>query len=151
MQKRFFLGLAIAFSTFMLVFSGNCFAQGQQGQGQGQGQPQAQGQEQGRGGGQGQMPAWLSATDNMAAAFIKENDKNGDGKVAKDEFTGPETLFTGMDTNGDGYVELSEAPTSMDMVQKLMGSGPGGGQGGGPGGGQGGAPPSGGGAAPSGN
>lgn len=127
MYKKINLWLAIAviFSVFMLVSSGSCFAQGQ-------------GQEQGRGGG----PTWMSAGDNMAEEFIKFEDGNGDGKVTMDEFGGPDGMFTAMDTDESGYIELSEAPTS-ETIQTLMGSmgGPGGGEGGAPGGG---APPAGG-------
>ena len=48
---------------------------------------------------------------------------NGDGKVSKDEFGGPDTLFEEWDKNTDGFIDLSEAPT-----QKMMeGMGPPGG------------------------
>jgi Ca2+-binding EF-hand superfamily protein len=38
-----------------------------------------------------------------------EIDKNGDGKISKDEFTGPEALFGRIDTDGDGVITLEEA------------------------------------------
>lgn len=42
--------------------------------------------------------------------FIKHFDKNNDGKVSKDEFTGPAEHFAKLDKNGDGYIDESEAP-----------------------------------------
>jgi hypothetical protein len=133
MNKKIYLVLAIA-AAFMLVFSGIGFAQDQGAQGGQGGAPGGQG-------GQGGGPAWMSATDDMPAAFIAAEDADKDGKVSKDEFGGPDTMFTAMDKNEDGYIELSEGPTS-DTVQSLMGSmgQPGGGEGGAPGGQAGGAP-----------
>lgn len=123
MYKKIYLGLAIAvvFSVFMLVSSVICFAQGQ-----------------GQGGGRGEMPAWLNAGEDMPKQFIEAEDANKDGKVSKDEFSGPDTFFEGWDKNGDGFIELSEAPTAESM-QAMMG-----GRGGGEGGAQGGTPPGGG-------
>jgi hypothetical protein len=122
MHKKIYLGLAIAalFSVFIIASSGSCLAQ-----------------EQGRGGG----PTWMSAGDDMPKAFIEAEDKDKDGKVSKDEFGGPDTLFEGWDKNTDGFIELDEAPTA-DSLQGMMGGR--GGQGG-----EGGAPPEGG--APAGN
>jgi Ca2+-binding EF-hand superfamily protein len=42
--------------------------------------------------------------------FIKQEDKNQDGKVARDEFKGPSEHFDFFDKNKDGFIELSEAP-----------------------------------------
>jgi Ca2+-binding EF-hand superfamily protein len=36
-------------------------------------------------------------------------DVNGDGKVVPDEFPGPAAMFEQFDTNGDGYMDESEA------------------------------------------
>ncbi len=101
MQKKIFLCTAGIFfiSVSMLGFSGSGFAQGQ-------------------------GPSWMSATDDMPAAFIKAEDGNGDGKVSKDEFGGPDTMFDGWDKDQNGFIELSEAPTP-DMI-KDMGAPPGG-------------------------
>ena len=56
-------------------------------------------------------------------------DENGDGKVSRDEFTGPERFFDRMDSDADGFVTKDEA--------KAMRRGGGGGQRGGERGGMG--------------
>ena len=43
--------------------------------------------------------------------FIQHFDKDGDGKVSKQEFPGPDAHFSRLDQNGDGYVDESEKPT----------------------------------------
>jgi hypothetical protein len=54
------------------------------------------------------------------------NDKDGDGKVSKEEASGlPEALFTNNDTNNDGFLDKAE----MDAMRARFKSG--GGQGGG--------------------
>jgi hypothetical protein len=52
--------------------------------------------------------------------FLQKFDKDNDGKVSKEEFTGPEQIFQRFDKDGDGYVTKPELPT---------GPPPGGGQG----------------------
>ncbi|MDP6044176.1 MAG: DUF1566 domain-containing protein [Phycisphaerae bacterium] len=49
--------------------------------------------------------------DDMAGRFIKRLDKNGDGKISKREFDGPDRHFDHMDKNSDGYLQGSEIPT----------------------------------------
>lgn len=41
-------------------------------------------------------------------ALTRRDDKNGDGKVAKDEFRGPAPLFQRLDRNGDGMLTRDE-------------------------------------------
>ena len=47
-----------------------------------------------------------------AEDFIKRLDKDGDGKVSKTEFDGPDEHFTQFDKDGDGYITESEVPTT---------------------------------------
>ena len=42
--------------------------------------------------------------------FIEREDKNKDGKVARDEFGGPADHFDALDINKDGFLDSSEAP-----------------------------------------
>ena len=42
--------------------------------------------------------------------FIKHFDKDGDGKVSKEEFNGPDGPFAHMDKDGDGFITEDEAP-----------------------------------------
>lgn len=43
--------------------------------------------------------------------FITREDKNGDGKVSKDEFRGPAQHFDRFDKNRDGFISADEAPS----------------------------------------
>ncbi len=74
-----------------------------------------------------EMPSFNPNRANMPRTkedFIKRSDKDGDSKIAKNEFQGPEEFFGNMDKNGDGFITLDEAP---DFSQ--MRGGPGGGMG----------------------
>lgn len=42
--------------------------------------------------------------------FVQRLDKNGDGKVSKNEFDGPPQHFNQLDKNKDGYLSSDEAP-----------------------------------------
>ncbi|WFB34542.1 DUF1566 domain-containing protein [Kiritimatiellota bacterium B12222] len=48
--------------------------------------------------------------DLSGAAFIVRLDQDGDGKVSKAEFDGPEVHFTQSDQNKDGFLSEDEAP-----------------------------------------
>jgi Ca2+-binding EF-hand superfamily protein len=48
-------------------------------------------------------------------------DKNGDGKISKDEFSGPQLMFRRADADGDGVITKDEA----DKFQPGLGPGPG--------------------------
>jgi hypothetical protein len=43
--------------------------------------------------------------------FIGRLDKDGDGRVSRDEFPGRQQRWDRMDSNGDGFIEASEAPS----------------------------------------
>jgi Ca2+-binding EF-hand superfamily protein len=57
------------------------------------------------------------------ASRFGELDRNGDGKVTKDEFKGPEPLFARIDADGDGSISKEEAA----KFQPAQGAGAGGG------------------------
>jgi len=42
--------------------------------------------------------------------FIKDFDVDMDGRVSREEFTGPSQLFERFDKNNDGYIDTNEAP-----------------------------------------
>lgn len=46
-------------------------------------------------------------------AITRRDDKNGDGKVTKDEFSGPAQLFSRLDKNGDGTLTKEEHESAM--------------------------------------
>ncbi len=46
-----------------------------------------------------------------AAELISKLDKDGDGKISKAEFDGPDEHFTQFDKNSDGYLSTDEIPS----------------------------------------
>lgn len=44
------------------------------------------------------------------AGFIERFDRDGDDKVSRAEFDGPERRFAVLDANGDGFIDGDEAP-----------------------------------------
>lgn len=44
------------------------------------------------------------------ARFLERLDRDGDGKVSREEFDGPEDHFDDFDENGDGFIDRAEAP-----------------------------------------
>lgn len=46
-------------------------------------------------------------------AIIRRDDKNGDGKVTKEEFSGPAQLFSRLDKNGDGTLTREEHESAV--------------------------------------
>jgi arylsulfatase A-like enzyme len=48
---------------------------------------------------------------STSSAFISHQDRDGDGKVSKEEFGGPAAHFSRLDANNDGYISADEAPT----------------------------------------
>jgi Ca2+-binding EF-hand superfamily protein len=59
-----------------------------------------------------------------AEARFRQMDKDGDGKVAKDEFTGPEPMFERLDQNKDGAIDREEGGRAFraaagQMIQRI--------------------------------
>jgi acetyl esterase/lipase len=50
-------------------------------------------------------------------AIARRDDKNGDGKVAKEEFSGPPQLFERLDRNHDGVITKEEHEASLPNAQ----------------------------------
>lgn len=46
--------------------------------------------------------------NRFAQVFILQSDQNGDGKISKEEFRGPDFGFNRLDKNGNGFVEADE-------------------------------------------
>ena len=46
---------------------------------------------------------------NPQKGMIEHDDRDGDGKVSKDEFPGPDEHFTRIDLDGDGFINQEEA------------------------------------------
>ncbi len=66
------------------------------------------------------QPGWLSnSVEMMPIAFMEQEDANGDGKVTKAEFKGPQIDFAFFDANDDGIIEVSEAPTPDNLPASL--------------------------------
>ena len=47
--------------------------------------------------------------DRTSALFLARNDRDGDGKVARDEFEGPAFVFDSNDGDRDGFIDAAEA------------------------------------------
>jgi hypothetical protein len=47
--------------------------------------------------------------DNPPQGMIQQDDQDGDGKISKEEFPGPEEHFTRIDQDGDGFINENEA------------------------------------------
>ncbi len=77
--------------------------------------------------------------------FVKRNDRNGDGKVSRDEFRGPDRAFNRLDRNRDGFLTADEAPHRKGQGPGSQGGDSRKGGGSRKGGDSGGAPPGGGG------
>ena len=50
--------------------------------------------------------------------FIKRLDKDGDGKISRNEFDGPVQAFGKLDRNHDGYLSYDEAPKGLPMQKR---------------------------------
>ena len=50
--------------------------------------------------------------------YINKYDKDGDGKLSKDEFPGSDNAFDNLDKNRDGYIDKSEAHKAREEQSK---------------------------------
>lgn len=57
----------------------------------------------------GSASAFEQSPENPARGMIEHDDRDGDGKVSKDEFPGPDEHFTVIDLDGDGSISREEA------------------------------------------
>ena len=64
-------------------------------------------------GGKGGIPGGGMPTREERMARFKEQDKNGDGKVSREEFPGSDEMWKGLDKNGDGAITPEEIEASM--------------------------------------
>ena len=78
--SSFIMGTGIL--VLALTFSGNSFAQG---------------------------PPWARVSaEEMPKAFMEHEDSNGDGKVTREEFKGPDEHWNIYDKNQDGFITIDE-------------------------------------------
>jgi Ca2+-binding EF-hand superfamily protein len=68
----------------------------------------------------------MFAVDPMGR--FKALDKNGDGKVSREEFTGRPAMFERVDANKDGYLEAAEVKALVASAPKQAAAAPGPGQ-----------------------
>jgi Ca2+-binding EF-hand superfamily protein len=54
------------------------------------------------------LHAFNEEAKKKAVARLKSMDRNGDGKVAREEFTGPKERFDQLDRDGDGFLSQQE-------------------------------------------
>lgn len=68
----------------------------------------------------GDLSKMTDSEKEIAQSFLDREDANGDGKVSKEEFKGPEADFSEFDLNNDGMIELSEAPRDEKMPDRSV-------------------------------
>ena len=60
-------------------------------------------------------------TGSTPEEVIKKLDKNGDGKVSREEWTGPPQAFDRIDENSDGAISKEEIPAELiDRARRLL-------------------------------
>jgi hypothetical protein len=59
-------------------------------------------------------PAAAQSAENLAdpdpPGFVQQFDRDGDGRISREEFPGPDCRFRRLDRDGDGCVSAAEAP-----------------------------------------
>ncbi|NOZ21342.1 MAG: EF-hand domain-containing protein [Planctomycetes bacterium] len=88
------------------------------------------GRRGGAGQGPGQGPGGPEGARRDRGQMLKRMDADGDGKVSKDEFRGPEQMFDRLDADKDGFISQEEAKAMGGRRRGRRGP-EGGGQGGG--------------------
>lgn len=63
-------------------------------------------------------PASSNQKPRQSGGFMRRSDSNKDGKVSRDEFTGPANRFDRLDKDGDGFITQSEAPQGPPAKRK---------------------------------
>jgi hypothetical protein len=51
-------------------------------------------------------------------AMIEDSDKNGDGRISRAEFTGPERMFDRVDSDGDGILSSEELEAMGERMRR---------------------------------
>ncbi len=51
--------------------------------------------------------------------WVRRLDRDGDGKIAVNEFDGPAEHFAHFDRNGDGYIDATEAPNGPPPKRRM--------------------------------
>jgi len=77
-----------------------------------------------RGGGAGGAGGERGGPAGGTSRFIGRLDKDGDGKVSRDEFDGPSRRFPRLDKNGDGFIDADEAPQGPPGDRRKQRGGP---------------------------
>lgn len=75
---------------------------------------------------QGERPAGSPNQRPMPSfdEILSRSDKNGDGKIARDEFRGPPAIFERLDKNGDGVVTREEHGAAFPDMPRPAGGTP---------------------------
>jgi hypothetical protein len=65
-------------------------------------------------------PQWLNApAGEMPKAFMAYEDGNGDGKVTREEYKGPDPHWVFFDKNKDGFITIDEAPRPYNLPEGI--------------------------------
>jgi Ca2+-binding EF-hand superfamily protein len=62
-----------------------------------------------------------AAVKDLGGQVFGKVDKNGDGKIGKDEFPGKPERFAALDKNGDGFLTKEELQAAGDKIRERLG------------------------------